>query len=188
MKTRTTMIALCAFLLAAVAIAGDQPVKTVAKVDLKRYLGRWNEIASIPQWFQKDCAYGVTATYSLRADGDIGVINQCRTADGSVKKAEGIAWVADKNTNAKLKVSFIPGKLKVLGGDYWVIDLGPDYEFAVVGHPDREYGWILSRTPALPKETLDGIWARLKAQGYDITKFKMTPQTPCQVEGKECGL
>ena len=169
-----------------VAVAADAPVTTVAKVDLKRYLGVWHEVASIPAWFQKDCAWGTTATYTLRKDGDVDVLNQCRTTEGTVKKAEGIAWVVDKQTNAKLKVSFIPGKFKLAGGDYWIIDLGPDYEFAVVGGPSRQYGWVLARQPELPKEILDGIWVRLKAQGYDVSKFKQTAQTPCQARGGSC--
>ena len=186
MRNRTKFMISAAMLLAFTAVAADQPVKTVPKLDVKRYMGVWHEIAAIPQWFQKDCAWGTTAAYTLRSDGDVDVLNQCRTAEGRVKKAEAIAWVVDPQTNAKLKVSFIPGKFKVLGGDYWVLDLGPDYEYAVVGDSTREYGWVLARQPELPKETLDGIWARLKAQGYDVTKFKRTAQTPCQAAGGSC--
>ena len=152
-------------------------LKVVNKVDLSRYLGQWHEIAAIPQSFQKQCAYGTTATYSLRKDGDVEVLNQCFEKDGSLSSARGRAWVSDKTTNAKLKVSFIPFlRWNFLAGDYWVIDLGPNYEYAVVGHPNRNYGWILARTTELPKATLDGIFARLKAQGYDVSKFKMTAQ------------
>jgi len=179
-------IALLIVLAAAVASAGDQPVTTVPQLDVKRYMGVWHEIAAIPAWFQKDCAWGTTATYTLRKDGNVDVLNSCRTADGGVKNAAGIAWVVDQQTNAKLKVSFIPGKLKIAGGDYWVLDLGPDYEFAVVGDPTRAYGWVLARHPELPPETLDGIWARLKAQGYDVAKFKKTAHTPCQAQGGSC--
>jgi apolipoprotein D and lipocalin family protein len=152
----------------------QKPLKVVNKVDLGRYLGKWYEIASIPAWFQKDCSYGTTATYSKLESGDIGVLNSCYTKDGKLKSAKGVAWVTDKTTSAKIKVSFLPFGLKLFGGDYWVIDLGPNYEYAVVGHPDRTYGWILSRTPELPKETMDGIIKRLEAQGYDFSKFKMT--------------
>jgi apolipoprotein D and lipocalin family protein len=159
------------------AASNSSGVKTVSKVELSRYLGKWYEIASIPQSFQKQCAFGTTATYSLRSDGDVAVLNQCYTSEGKLSKANGRAWVADKSTNAKLKVTFIPWlKWNFLAGDYWVIDLGPNYEYAVVGHPSRGYGWILSRTPELPKDTLDGIVKRLKDQGYDFSKFKMTDQ------------
>ncbi len=151
-------------------------VKTVPKVDLGRYLGKWYEIATITMWFQKDCAGGTTATYTLKDNGDVSVLNQCVQTDGKVKSANGVAWVVDKNTHAKLKVSFLPLGLKWFGGDYWVIDLGPNYEYAVVGHPSRQYGWILSRTPELSKPALDQIVKNLTAQGYDFSKFKMTEQ------------
>jgi len=159
------------------AAQNSSEVKVVGKVELSRYLGKWYEIAAIPQSFQKQCAFGTTATYSLRDDGDVSVLNQCYTSEGKLSKATGRAWVNDKATNAKLKVSFIPYlKWNFLAGDYWVIDLGPNYEYAVVGHPSRTYGWILSRTPELPKDTLDGIIKRIQAQGYDFSKFKMTNQ------------
>jgi apolipoprotein D and lipocalin family protein len=150
--------------------------KTVSKVDLSRYLGQWHEIATIPMWFQKDCAGGTTATYALKDNGDVSVLNQCVTAEGKVKSAKGVAWVVDKNTNAKLKVSFFPFGRKWFAGDYWIIDLGLNYEYAVVGHPSRKYGWILSRTPELPQPILDDIVKRLNAQGYDFSKFKLTEQ------------
>jgi apolipoprotein D and lipocalin family protein len=152
-------------------------LKAVGQVELSRYLGKWYEIATIQTPFQKKCAYGTTATYSLREDGDIDIINQCYTREGELKSVHGRAWVADDSSNAKLKVSFIPFlKWDFLAGDFWVIDLGPNYEYAVVGHPSRSFGWVMSRTPELPKEVLDGIIKRLAAQGYDFSKFKMTEQ------------
>lgn len=156
--------------------APSKEPRTVAAVDLKRYLGKWYEIATIPAWFQKDCVGGTTATYSRLEDGTIQVLNQCVTAEGQIKTAKGVAWVADKNTNAKLKVSFLPFGLKFFGGDYWIIDLDPKYQYAVVGSPARDYGWILSRAPSLELPVLEGIKARLKDQGYDFSKFKMTNQ------------
>ena len=160
------------------AQAKDLPeLNTVKKVELQKYLGKWYEIATITQSFQKKCVGGTTATYSLREDGDIEVLNECYTASGELSQARGRAWVFDKNSNAKLKVTFIPWlKLNFLSGDYWIIDLGPNYEYAVVGHPSRKYGWILSRTPELPDSTLKGIISRLEAQGYDFSKFTMTNQ------------
>jgi apolipoprotein D and lipocalin family protein len=149
------------------------PVRTVAHVDLGRYVGTWYEIAAIPQRFQKGCV-ATRATYTMRADGDIDVVNRCREAklDGPERVAKGRAWVTDPETNARLKVSFFwPFR-----GDYWVIDLDPEYRFAVVGHPDRTYGWILSREPRLPEETYQGILERLRQQGYDPTRFVRTLQ------------
>jgi len=156
---------------------GSEGLKTVDRVELDRYLGRWYEIAHIPASCQKDCAGGTTATDTLRDDGDSGGLNQCYKADGELKKANGRAWVVDTETNARLKVTFVPWiKLSFLSGDYWVIDLGPDYEYAVVGHPSRTYGWVLSRTPELSEKTLSGIKERLAAQGYDWSRFEMTNQ------------
>jgi len=149
------------------------PLQTVPQVELDRYLGTWYEIARFPQWFQKNCVAS-KATYALREDGKMTVLNECRdkTLDGKLRTAKGTAWAVDKNTNAKLKVRFF----WPFSGDYWVIDLGPDYEYAVVGHPKRTYLWILSRTPRMDPGTYDAILERLKAQGYDLGPLIKTPQ------------
>lgn len=162
--------------------AADAPgsageLQVVEHVDLSRYLGTWYEVASIPVWFQRDCAGGTTATYTLNKEGTVSVLNQCCSKDGQKKQAKGQAWVVDKKTNAKLKVSFV----SVFGwwlfaGDYWIIDLGPNYEYAVIGHPGRSIGWVLSRTPTLPDPVIKAIGERLKAKGYDFSKFRMTNQ------------
>ena len=158
--------------------AGDLPeLKTVAKVELTKYLGKWYEIYALPIIFEKKCAGGIAATYSLRPDGDIEVINECRTGAGKLVRVRGRAWVVDKKTNAKLKMTVIPWlKLNFLSEDCWILELGPNYEYAVVGHPDRKYCWILSRTPELPEDVLKGIISRLLAYGYDFSKFTMTAQ------------
>jgi len=171
-----SVILLAVMLVPAVFTGADDKgrLEVVDHVDLSRYLGTWHEIASIPSWFQEKCAYGVTANYSLRADGDVAVLNSCYTENGELRQAKGRAWVVDETTNAKLKVSFLPFGLKLFGGDYWIIDLGPDYEYAVVGHPQREYGWILSRTSELPEQTLSGIISRLEQKGYDFSMFEMS--------------
>ena len=159
------------------------PLQTVPQVDLKRYRGTWYDIASFPQWFQRDCT-GTTATYTARSDGDIDVLNRCRKGalDGKEDSAHGRARVVDRLTNAKLKVSFF----RPFWGDYWIIELGPDYEYAVVGHPSRDYLWILSRTPTLEAAVYDGIVERLRQQGYEVKRLRRTPQpqgnTPVNVE------
>ncbi len=147
------------------------PLQTVAHVDLARYVGTWYEIASFPQSFQRGCV-ATTATYTIRADGDIDVLNRCRkdALDGKEKSALGRARVVDGATNAKLEVSFF----RPFWGDYWIVDLGADYDYAVVGHPGRDYLWILSRVPTMPEATYEGILARLKAQGYDTSRLKRT--------------
>jgi apolipoprotein D and lipocalin family protein len=151
------------------------PLQTVSRVELERYMGKWYEIASFPQWFQKGCVAS-TATYSLRNDGKVNVLNECRdkTLDGKRRDAKGKAWVIDRQSNAKLKVSFF----WPFSGDYWIVDLGPDYEYAVVGHPKRTYLWILSRKPRMDAGTYEGILQRLKAQHYDLSPLKRTSQPP----------
>lgn len=147
------------------------PLETVPQVDLSRYLGHWYEIAAFPQSFQKGCKAS-TATYALRDDGDIDVLNRCRkgSIDGPEKSARGRARVVDRTTNAKLEVSFF----RPFWGDYWIIDLANDYSYAVVGHPSRDYLWILSRTPTMPAATYDAIVARLQQNGYETSRLVRT--------------
>lgn len=142
-------------------------------VDIERYLGTWYEIARYPNRFEKQCV-AVTADYSLRDDGKIRVVNACRKGglDGPIKSIEGKAWVVDRETNAKLKVQFFwPFR-----GAYWIIDLGKDYDYAVVGHPNRKYLWILSRTPQMEPALYRVIVDRLAEQGYDPARLQKTLQ------------
>ncbi len=149
------------------------PLETVPNVDLARYVGTWYEIAAFPQRFQRGCT-ATTARYTLRADGDIDVVNRCRkdALDGPEKVAVGRARVVDRTTNAKLEVSFF----RPFWGDYWIIGLGDDYDYAVVGHPSRDYLWILSRTPTMDGALYDAILARLRAQGYEVDRLNRTMQ------------
>ena len=151
----------------------EPPLEVVEFVDLNRYTGTWYEIARYPHRFQEGCV-ATTAIYTLRGDGKIDVLNQCRLEelDGKLKSAQGTAWVVDKTTNAKLKVSFF----WPFSGDYWIIELGDNYEYAVVGHPERTYLWILSRTPTMDKDFYEELIERIKNKGYDTTKLLITPQ------------
>jgi len=155
------------------AWAADKPLVVVSYVDLQRYLGTWYEIATIPHFFQKGCV-AVTAEYSLRTDGDIAVVNRCRkgTLDGPVKTATGKAWVVDKATNAKLKVRFF----WPFSGDYWIIELDVDYQWAVVGAPDRDYLWILCRAPRMDEVLYSELLAKAAAKGFDVSRLKLTLQ------------
>jgi apolipoprotein D and lipocalin family protein len=148
-------------------------LETVPQVDLNRYMGKWHEIASFPQWFQKNCVAS-RADYTLRKDGEVDVLNQCqdKTLDGKLRKAKGKAWVVDRKSNAKLRVRFF----WPFSGDYWIIDLGANYEYAVVGHPKRDYLWILSRTPQMDPAVYETILDRLKQQRYDISRLRKTLQ------------
>ncbi len=169
-----------ALLLATATAAAPLPNEAVRSLDLQRYLGTWYEIARLPTSFERGCV-GTTATYSLRPDGDVRVLNRCHkeTLDGPVKDAEGKAWLPDGKAE--------PGKLKVqffwpFYGAYWVVELGSEYEYAVVGHPDRDYGWILSRTPQMDPAVYAGIVERLKARGYPVEKLEQIAQKPASAE------
>ncbi len=172
------LIALRPMAARAQAAPSDAKVVTVDSVDLNRYVGKWYEIARLPNFFQKQCAMNTTATYTLLKDGDIEVVNKCTKSDGSVSVARGIAEVVDRKTDAKLKVSFV----SILGihlfwGDYWIIGLDKDYRYAVVGTPSRKFGWILSRTTSLTPSERQSVDDILKKNGYNPTDFIETEQT-----------
>ena len=149
------------------------PLETVPHVDLARYAGTWYEIASFPQSFQRGCV-ATTATYTIRGDGEIDVLNRCRvdSLDGKKKSARGRARVVDSTTNAKLEVSFS----RPFWGEYWVIQLGETYDYAVVGHPGRDYLWILSRTPTMDPLVYASIIAKLEADRYPLERLTKTIQ------------
>lgn len=175
----TTKILLAALALGALGLAACRSTRdardvpeTVPQVDIDRYLGTWYEIASFPQRFQKGCT-ATTAKYSLRDDGDIRVENSCRkdSLDGELTSIEGKAFATDA-TNAKLKVQFFwPFR-----GDYWILELGDDYEYAVVGSPDRDSLWILSRTRQMDDAQYTDIFERLRTRGWDVARLQKTPQ------------
>ena len=159
-------------------IAGGNPkLETVKNVELQKYLGKWYEIARFEQSFQKDCE-SVTAEYTLRHDGDINVLNSCRkgSVDGELKQSTGRAWVKDKKTNAKLRVQFFLKniKIKFLSGKYWVLALGENYEYSMVGDPSRKYLWILSRTPKMDAATYDELVATARDKGFEVKNLRVT--------------
>ena len=165
---------LTSFLVLAMAtLSSAQPLRTVPNVDLDRYTGTWYEIASFPQRFQKGC-HCTTATYTQSDKGYIIVENRCNrdSVNGKPSTIKGKAFVDEGSGNAKLKVQFFwPFK-----GKYWIIDLAQDYSYAVVGHPNRKYLWILSRTPKMADDVYRGITGRLKENGFDTGKLQPTQQ------------
>lgn len=165
-------------LLSGLGLKADE-LKTVDYVDLNKYIGKWFEIASIPQSFQKQCVKNVTAEYSVTDDKLIKVLNSCEKSDGTISVAEGRAQVVDKVSNSKLKVTFVKifGNYNfILGGKYWIIDLESNYRYSLIGHPDLSYAWILSRTPSLSSSDLSYIQNKFKSVGYDTCKIMMTIQ------------
>lgn len=144
---------------------GNQRVPEPAKaVDLKRYLGKWYELARYDQSFERGCE-AATADYALRPDGRIDVLNRCRKKDGSSKEARGIARIVDTQSNAKLKVSFFGP----FYGDYWILDRADDYSWAIVGEPSGRYLWLLSREPRPDKDYLQRLLSHISALGYDTS-------------------
>ena len=146
---------------------------TVQNVDVARYMGTWYEIARLPQSFEKGLV-GVTATYELLPSGKLRVLNKGHDNDlgGRVRAVEGRAKVVDLQTNAKLKVTFF----WPFYGDYWVLELGKDYEYAAVGEPSRRYLWVLSRTPHMDETVYQGIMRRMEEKGFDISRIERVPQ------------
>ena len=159
--------------------AGAAPLQTIAALDVPRYMGTWYEIAKYPNWFQKKCVGDTRADYSLQADGRVQVINRCREASGELSEAVGMARQIGAADSPKLEVRFAPAWLSFLPmvwGDYWVIDLDPDYRLVAVSEPSREYLWVLSRTPAVDAQAYEALLARLAARGFDPGKLERTTQ------------
>ena len=161
------------------AQTSDSPVKTIASLDVPRYLGTWYEIAKFPNWFQRKCLSNTKAVYSIKSDGNLRVLNSCRQADGDGAEAEGAARQIGAKDSPKLEVRFAPAWLSFLPmvwGNYWVIDLDSQYQLAAVSDPRREYLWILSRTPQIDPKAYEELLGRLQAQQFDIRKLELTPQ------------
>lgn len=155
-----------------VSAATNAPVPSL---DLQRYAGQWHEIAHLPLFFQRNCAGDITATYTANADGTIAVHNACRTKKGGMDASDGVAKRVPGQSGA-LKVRFAPRVLAWLPwvwADYWVIELSPDYQWAVVGSPSRKYLWVLSRTPSMNAQLFQHIRDRAQSRGYPVDKLIM---------------
>ena len=151
----------------------DAPLHTVSHVDLPRYMGDWRVIANIPYFAEKGCVDSVES-YALRPDGRIDnwFTYRKKSFAAPQKKLTALAWVYDHKTNAEWRVRFF-GLITV---DYLILDLDPEYRWTIVGHPSRNYGWIMARDKTLPEKTYQAILARLAQQGYDPAKFQKVPQ------------
>jgi apolipoprotein D and lipocalin family protein len=175
---RRAALALCLALAACAAPPPGPPVQTVPQVDLQKYVGTWYEIARYPNSFQDGRGRRCVATvarYDARSDGQIGVTNTCRDANDGNREvvATARAYAVEGSGDAKLRVTFF----WPFYGDYWVIGLDPAYRWAVVGDPDREFLWILSRTPRMDPADLAAARAAAAAQGFALDRLRETPQT-----------
>jgi apolipoprotein D and lipocalin family protein len=170
------------------AAPGSQgAVVPVDSVDLDRYVGRWYEVARFPNSFQSDCTGETVAEYERLSSGQIRVVNRCRQADGTMKRAEGRAKLADRDgPTSKLKVRFAPAFLSFLPmvwGKYWVLDLTEDYSAALVGDPSRKYLWVLSRTPVMADSIYRRMVGTAERQGFDVRRLQRSPAAPDSTPG-----
>ena len=164
-----------ALALASTSVAcGTEPLDVAQNVDLSRFQGKWYEIARLPRSTQTDC-HGTTAFYTQGSDGTLALVNQCNVGDptGPLKTVTMSAKVPDPTVPAKLALD-VGGYT----GDYWILEVGPNYEYAVIGHPSRLYLWILSRTPTLDPVTVQSVLARAQNNHFDTTQVQYTPQPP----------
>lgn len=180
MKSRRSLVCSFALLLSGAGLAADAPpLQSISSLDVPRYMGRWYEIARFPNRFQKQCAADTTAEYQALEGQQVRVTNRCRRSDGTMDEAIGLARQVDGPTSAKLKVRFAPRWLSfipLVWGDYWVVDLDPNYQLAAVSEPKREYLWILSRTPHVDPDRYRALIERLQAMGLDTAKLEATQQ------------
>jgi len=150
---------------------------TVAALDVPRYMGRWYQIAHLPNRFQAVCARATEAHYALREDGRIAVSNRCRNVAGGEERAEGVARRNRRfDDPARLEVRFAPAWLALLPfvwGDYWVMALEPDYSAALVGTPSRDYLWILAREPHLSRAVYARYLEQARAAGFDVAALRL---------------
>lgn len=161
-------------ILAACATTTGANLPTQPGIDLQRYAGTWYEQARLPNQFQEDCIGDVRAEYRLKEDDRITVINQCRIRDGSLRTVEGegrLSRAADPRDPAILEVRFAPAWtswLPMVWGDYWIIRLEGDYEYSLVGTPDRKYLWVLSREPQADPAVVERLLEHAGQLGFKV--------------------
>ena len=162
---RSAWLGICLF-----GLACQSAPLEVARVDLSRMQGRWFEIAKLPRPSQAGCV-GTTASYELKSKTELLVVNECHEGNlqGPLKRVAARAVANDPEVPAKLAIDF-----GFAYGDYWIIEVGEAYEYAVIGHPTRDYLWILSRERTLPKATLDGALERARNRGFPVGILEYT--------------
>ena len=176
-RARALLFALPWLATVAALPADPMPVTPIESLQLSRYEGRWFEIAKYPNVFQRKCVADTTADYARLPAGTVSVTNRCRVAEGSMIEAVGEARVVGIEGSPTLKVRFAPawlGWMPLVWGDYWVIDLDAAYTLSAVSEPERDYLWILARTPQVPESALKPLLARLEAKGFDLSRLEWT--------------
>jgi apolipoprotein D and lipocalin family protein len=156
------------------------PLEAIASLDVPRYMGTWYEVAKYPNWFQKRCIANTSATYAVQPNGMLQVLNRCQKEDGSMSEALGAAKQVGDANSPKLEVRFAPAWLSFLPfvwGNYWVIDLDPQYQLAAVSEPSRKYLWILSRSKTVEPKAYEALLQRLKQQGFNLDAIEISKQT-----------
>lgn len=179
MFRQPVLVALCALVLNLVPaprVEADEPLATVGDFDREAYLGRWHQVALLPNWFQRKCVASTSAEYALLPNGNLRVTNRCQTATGETSVVgEARQHVEHPGNPAVLQVRFAPawlGALPFVWGDYWVIATLGRYDAALVGSPDRKYLWVLSRTPGLPDAAYAQLVAVAKAEGFPVEQLR----------------
>lgn len=187
--SRSLIATLCLSLSAWIPLASAQtqsaeippaPLEAIASLDVPRYMGTWYEVAKYPNWFQKRCIANTSATYAIQPNGMLQVLNRCQKEDGSMSEALGAAKQVGDANSPKLEVRFAPAWLSFLPfvwGNYWVIDLDPQYQLAAVSEPSRKYLWILSRTKTVEPTAYEALLQRLKQQGFNLDAIEISKQT-----------
>ena len=185
--SRWLITALCCSLAAWMPLAQAQsseaspaPLESITSLDVPRYMGTWYEVAKYPNWFQKRCIANTSATYAMQSNGMLQVVNRCQKEDGSITDALGAAKQVGDATSPKLEVRFAPAWLSFLPfvwGNYWVIDLDPQYQLAAVSEPTRKYLWILSRTQTVEPKAYEALLQRLKEKGFNLDAIEISKQT-----------
>lgn len=150
-----------------------EPLPTAPLVDLNQYMGEWFEVARLPVSYEENCV-GTKAIYTMKPDGSVAILNTCHKGglDGPLKVARGRATVADRQSKSKLKVSFF----WPFTGDYYILEVGNGYEYALVGDPSREHLWVLSRTPQMELQLLHNLVGKAQRLGFDTGRLIYTVQ------------
>ena len=163
-----------------VALANEPPpLATISALDVPRYMGRWYEIAKYPNRFQRKCVADTSAEYKLESDGRVQVTNRCRMENGEWNEAVGAARQVGDASSPKLEVRFAPAWLSFIPavwGNYWVIDLDPEYQLVAVSESRREYLWVLSRSPLVAKDAYSALLERLRRLGFDTNRLESSAQ------------